>query len=32
MPTSGRINITGLKTGDPERLARALQELRHPRT
>ncbi|MFL6785579.1 MAG: aromatic amino acid transaminase [Sphingomicrobium sp.] len=32
MPASGRINITGLKTGDPERFARALQELRHPRT
>jgi aromatic-amino-acid transaminase len=27
LPTSGRINITGLKAGDPERLARALQEL-----
>jgi aromatic-amino-acid transaminase len=27
LPASGRINITGLKAGDPERLARALQEL-----
>jgi aromatic-amino-acid transaminase len=27
LPASGRINITGLKTGDPERLARALQDL-----
>jgi aromatic-amino-acid transaminase len=27
LPASGRINITGLKDGDPERLARALQEL-----
>jgi len=27
LPASGRINITGLKTGDPERLARALQNI-----
>ena len=27
VPASGRINITGLKTGDPGRLARALQHL-----
>jgi aromatic-amino-acid transaminase len=27
LPSSGRINITGLKTGDPERLANALRDL-----
>ena len=27
LPSSGRINITGLKMGDPERLARALRNL-----
>ena len=31
LPASGRINITGLKAGDPERLAHALQELSDPR-
>jgi aromatic-amino-acid transaminase len=32
LPSSGRINITGLKTGDPERLASALADLAARRT
>jgi aromatic-amino-acid transaminase len=31
LPASGRINITGLRSGDPERLARALQDARDRR-